>query len=132
MANGTPDAVVAKLRNGRHAQTFRQVFGDDILDNEDTAFRAALMALEVFQQTPSEFYPYDSKYDAFLRKQVKLSPQEMRGLQVFADPAKGNCASCHERNQAGRRLSCVHRFRPHCGGRATQPHVGSQCRSGVL
>ncbi|ANJ74756.1 cytochrome-c peroxidase [Ralstonia insidiosa] len=95
MANGTPDAVVAKLRNGRHAQTFRQVFGDDILDNEDTAFRAALMALEVFQQTPSEFYPYDSKYDAFLRKQVKLSPQEMRGLQVFADPAKGNCASCH-------------------------------------
>ena len=95
MANGTPDAVVAKLRNGRHAQTFRQVFGDDILDNEDTAFRAALMALEVVQQTPSEFYPYDSKYDAFLRKQVKLSPQEMRGLQVFADPAKGNCASCH-------------------------------------
>ncbi len=95
MANGTPAAVVAKLRNGRHAQTFRQVFGDDILDNEDTAFRAALMALEVFQQTPSEFYPYDSKYDAFLRKQVKLSPQEMRGLQVFADPAKGNCASCH-------------------------------------
>jgi len=95
MANGTVASVVAKLRTGRHAQTFRQVFGNDILDNEDTAFRAALMVLEVFQQTPSEFYPYDSKYDAFLRKQVKLSPQEMRGLQAFADPAKGNCASCH-------------------------------------
>jgi cytochrome c peroxidase len=98
MANGTPASVVAKLRTvhgGRHAQAFRQVFGADILDNEDTAFRAALMALEVFQQTPSEFYPYDSKYDAFLRKQVKLSAQEMRGLQAFADPAKGNCASCH-------------------------------------
>lgn len=95
MANGTPANVVAKLRNGSHAQVFRQVFGNDILDNEDTAFRAALMVLEVFQETPSEFYPYDSKYDAFLRKQVKLSPQEMRGLQLFADPAKGNCASCH-------------------------------------
>jgi cytochrome c peroxidase len=98
MANGTVASVVAKLRTvhgGRHAQAFRQVFGNDILDNEDTAFRAALMVLEVFQQTPSEFYPYDSKYDAFLRKQVKLSPQEMRGLQAFADPAKGNCASCH-------------------------------------
>ncbi|MCT7318317.1 cytochrome-c peroxidase [Ralstonia sp. CHL-2022] len=95
MANGTQASVVAKLRNGRHAQTFRQVFGNDILDNEDTAFRAALMVLEVFQETPSEFYPYDSKYDAFLRKQAKLSPQEMRGLQAFADPAKGNCASCH-------------------------------------
>ena len=95
MANGTQASVVAKLRNGRHAQTFRQVFGNDILDNEDTAFRAALMVLEVFQETPSEFYPYDSKYDAFLRKQVKLSPQELRGLKAFADPAKGNCASCH-------------------------------------
>jgi cytochrome c peroxidase len=95
MANGTQASVVAKLRNGRHAQTFRQVFGNDILDNEDTAFRAALMVLEVFQETPSEFYPYDSKYDAFLRKQAKLSPQEMRGLQAFSDPAKGNCASCH-------------------------------------
>jgi len=98
MANGTPANVVAKLRTmhgGRTAQVLRQVFGKDILDNEDTAFRAALMALEVFQQTPSEFYPYDSKYDAFLRRQVKLSPQEMRGLQLFADPAKGNCASCH-------------------------------------
>ena len=95
MANGTPATVVAKLRNGRHAQAFRQVFGNDILDNEDTAFRAALMVLEVFQQSPSEFYPYDSKYDAFLRKQAKLSPQEMRGLQLFSDPAKGNCASCH-------------------------------------
>lgn len=95
MANGTPANVVAKLRSGRHAQTFRQVFGSDILDKEDTAFRAALMALEVFQETPSEFYPYNSKYDAFLRKEVQLSPQEMRGLQVFADPAKGNCALCH-------------------------------------
>lgn len=95
MANGTPASVVAKLRNGSHALAFRQVFGNDILDNEDTAFRAALMALEVFQQTPSEFYPYDSKYDAFLRRQVKLSPQEMRGLRAFSDPAKGNCASCH-------------------------------------
>ncbi|MDE2202882.1 MAG: cytochrome-c peroxidase [Burkholderiaceae bacterium] len=95
MANGTPANVVARLRNSRHAQTFREVFGKDILDNEDIAFRAALMVLEVFQETPSEFYPYDSKYDAFLRKQVKLSAQEMRGLRLFNDPAKGNCASCH-------------------------------------
>ncbi len=95
MANGTPAGVVAKLRGGRHAQTFRQVFGNDILDNDNTAFRAALMVLEVFQETPSEFYPYDSKYDAFLRKQVSLSPQEMRGLRLFNDPGKGNCASCH-------------------------------------
>lgn len=95
MANGTPAAVVAKLRNGQHVETFRQIFGKDILHDEDTAFRAALMALEVFQETPSEFYPYDSKYDAVLRGHDKLSQREARGLQLFSDPNKGNCASCH-------------------------------------
>lgn len=95
MANGEPRVVVEKIRNGPHAEAFRKVLGQDVLDDEDTAFNAVLMALEVFQQTPSEFYPYSSKYDAVLRGQAKLTPQELRGLRVFNDPAKGNCAACH-------------------------------------
>ncbi|MDF3834716.1 cytochrome c peroxidase [Cupriavidus basilensis] len=95
MANADAAAVAARLRGGKHVQTFREVFGDDILARDETAFQAALMALEVFQETPAEFYPYTSKYDAFLRRQVKLSEQETRGLRLFNDPAKGNCAACH-------------------------------------
>jgi cytochrome c peroxidase len=95
MANGDAAAVAARLRQGSLAQSMRKVFGKDILDRDELAYQAALMALEVFQETPAEFYPYTSKYDAFLRHQVKLSPQEMRGLQLFNNPAKGNCASCH-------------------------------------
>jgi len=52
-------------------------------------------SLEVFQQNAAEFYPYDSKYDAYLRGQVELSVRERRGLDLFNDPQKGNCASCH-------------------------------------
>jgi len=95
MANGTPGAVVARIRSGPHADTFRQVFGKDILDDEGTAYQAIVMALEVFQETPAEFYPYTSKYDAVLRGQATLTPQETRGLRVFNDPDKGNCAACH-------------------------------------
>ncbi|MCA3186589.1 MULTISPECIES: cytochrome-c peroxidase [unclassified Cupriavidus] len=95
MANGEPRVVVEKIRKGPYAETFRKVLGQDVLDDEDTAFSAVLMALEVFQQTPAEFYPYTSKYDAVLRGQEKLSPQELRGLRVFNDPNKGNCAACH-------------------------------------
>lgn len=95
MANADAAAVAARLRGGKHAQTFREVFGADILARDEPAFQAALMVLEVFQETPSEFYPYTSKYDAFLRRQVKLTAQEARGLRLFNDPAKGNCASCH-------------------------------------
>ena len=54
-----------------------------------------MLALEVFQQSPADFYPYDSKYDAVLRGQARLSTREQRGLEVFNDPRRGNCARCH-------------------------------------
>ena len=95
MANGSAAEVVAKLEHGHHAAAFRAAFGTAIFDDPKTAFRAALMALEVFEQSPRDFYPYSSKYDAVLRGQAELSAQEARGLRLFDDPAKGNCASCH-------------------------------------
>lgn len=95
MANASRAEVVEKLKKARYATQFRQTFGDDIFDNQAQAFKWALMALEVFQESPAEFYPYNSKYDAFLRGQTQLSKQELRGLRLFNDPHKGNCASCH-------------------------------------
>nr|WP_276307778.1 cytochrome c peroxidase [Stenotrophobium rhamnosiphilum] len=95
MANENPAAVVKKIRNAAYASAFRDAFGLDVLDNDEKAFNAALLVLEVFQQSPADFYPYDSKYDAVLRRQAKLSPQEARGLALFNDANKGNCASCH-------------------------------------
>ena len=52
-------------------------------------------ALEVYQQDWKSFYPYSSKYDAYLAGRMALTPQEARGLALFEDPAKGNCAECH-------------------------------------
>ncbi|NYE62799.1 cytochrome c peroxidase [Duganella sp. 1224] len=95
MGNRDEAAVLARLKAGPLAPQFRQVFGDDIFSRPNAALQGALMALEVFQESPADFYPYTSKYDAFLRKQVALSPQELRGLRVFNDETKGNCASCH-------------------------------------
>jgi cytochrome c peroxidase len=65
------------------------------MGNATPAFASALLALEVFQQSPAEFAPYSSRYDAVLRGQATLTPQEARGLAAFNDPAKGNCAACH-------------------------------------
>ena len=95
MGNKDEAAVLAKLKDGALAPQFRLVFGDDIFSRPNAALQGALMALEVFQESPADFYPYTSKYDAFLRKQTTLSPQELRGLRVFNDETKGNCASCH-------------------------------------
>jgi cytochrome c peroxidase len=95
MANAAPADVAAKLSKTAYAAQFRAVFGADIFQDPERAFEAGLKALEAFQQVPEEFYPYSSRYDAFLRGEIELTEQEERGVQLFKDPAKGNCASCH-------------------------------------
>jgi cytochrome c peroxidase len=61
----------------------------------ELVYQLILMSLEIYQQNPTEFAPFTSKYDAYLRKQIELSPQELHGLTLFNDEKKGNCASCH-------------------------------------
>jgi len=94
MANRDPEAVIVKMQVA-HAPQFRQVFGERIFADKALAFKGLLLALEAFQQSPEEFYPYSSKYDAYLRHQASLSAQELRGLEAFVDREKGNCARCH-------------------------------------
>jgi cytochrome c peroxidase len=95
MANADLDSVVAKTAHGPLAARFRATFGDDVFSDPVRGSTAVLMCLEVFQQSPKDFYPYTSRFDAYLRGQVGLSPGERRGLALFEDPRKGNCASCH-------------------------------------
>ncbi|MDQ2735484.1 MAG: c-type cytochrome [Pseudomonadota bacterium] len=95
MGNATPTDVVAKLRSANSASRFRALWGDDIFERPADAFAAAVMALEVYQETPAAFQPFSSKYDAVLRGQARLSASEARGRAAFEDPLRGNCASCH-------------------------------------
>jgi len=95
MANLTRVAVVAKLRKAPYARQFRQVFGDSSLDDVDTAFAKLGLALERYQIESAEFQPFSSKYDAYLAGNAELTAAEMRGLKLFNDEKKGNCAACH-------------------------------------
>jgi cytochrome c peroxidase len=95
MANDSPAEFVARLRQAPYADDFRRVFGKAILDDSEAAFAAALEAFEVYEQSHAEFYPYNSKYDAYLAGKAQLTAEEQRGRSLFEDPAKGNCARCH-------------------------------------
>ena len=95
MANRDAADVVAKVRDGSHAEDLRRIFGGTIFDDTDKAFAAVTEALEVFQQNFRDFYPYSSKYDSYLAGRVALTEQEARGLALFNDPHKGNCGNCH-------------------------------------
>lgn len=91
----TPAKVTAAVKAAPYADAFRAAFGEHIFDNDDATFKAVLQALETFEQTPEVFYPYTSKYDAYLAGKAQLTPAELHGLQLFNDEQKGNCASCH-------------------------------------
>jgi cytochrome c peroxidase len=95
MANADAASVVATIEHGAYAEEFRKTFGGKIFEDKNLAFKAVLLALETYQETPQEFYPYSSKFDAWLRGQTSLSEQEARGLAAFNDPLRGNCARCH-------------------------------------
>ena len=95
MANADEAAVAAKIRRAGYANEFVRIFGDDLFKDEGKTYAAAVEALEVFEQSERDFYPYSSKYDAYLAGRAKLTEQEARGLALFNAEDKGNCASCH-------------------------------------
>ncbi|MGC1695070.1 MAG: cytochrome c peroxidase [Pseudolabrys sp.] len=100
MANESAADVVARGRAASDADELRKIFGETIFDDDAKAFAAITEALEVYQQDYRAFYPYSSKYDAYLAGRAQLTPQESRGLALFNDPAKGNCGNCHRSERA--------------------------------
>lgn len=95
MANPDATRIAAHLRAALYAAALREALGADVLDDPERAVDAIAQALEVYEQDAATFYPYSSKYDAYLAGRATLTPQEARGLALFNDPAKGNCAQCH-------------------------------------
>ncbi|HET9992713.1 MAG TPA: cytochrome c peroxidase, partial [Kofleriaceae bacterium] len=94
MNNPDKASVVEKLRFADYADAFRGAFGDDALDDVDTAYAHLTTALAAYERTPA-FAPFSSKYDHYLAGTVALTAAERRGLAIFEDPARGNCAACH-------------------------------------
>jgi cytochrome c peroxidase len=95
MANKDAQALLNKFKNSAYAKDFIQLFGPGVFTSPNIALGEAYFALAHFQIEDRSFHPYDSKYDYFLAKKVELTEQEQRGLKLYQDPKKGNCAACH-------------------------------------
>ena len=95
MANADAGVLISRLQRAAYAEQFRALFGATIFDNAATAFERVLLALQQYQNEDSDFHPFDSKYDQFIAGKLTLDPAELRGLALFNNPTKGNCAACH-------------------------------------
>lgn len=94
MANPDQESVVRKVAQGDYAALFEEVYGKGAFDNVDQAYDHIADAIANFER--SDFFsPFTSKYDYYLRGKAQLTEQELRGLEIFEDESKGNCAACH-------------------------------------
>jgi len=99
MANPDTLTVARKLQALSYAGLFTEVYGADALSTPGTAFANMADAIEAYEKT-AEVSPFSSKYDHWLRDEVELSEQEQRGMELFIDEDKGNCAACHPHEPA--------------------------------
>lgn len=94
MNNPDKASVVATIRRASYEPAFRELFGPHALDDVDTGFAHVTEVLAAFERTQA-FAPFSSKYDRYLAGETALGDAEQRGLAIFEDPARGNCAGCH-------------------------------------
>ena len=96
MNNPSKRAVVDKIAASRYAPLFRQQFGANIFSDTDAAFTQIGVAIEAFERAALQ--PFSSKYDAMVRGSASFTAPEARGMALFMDPARANCAGCHLMN----------------------------------
>jgi len=92
-----PDAktLCMQVKDSSYALLFEQVWGKGSLDCDkgvSAVYDRIGRSIAAYERS-KEANPFSSKFDYWIRKKVKLSDEEMRGLRLFE--GKGKCAECH-------------------------------------
>jgi cytochrome c peroxidase len=95
MANTNALDVAHKLMVAKYLDQFKKLFGDSIANRPDLLVDEAMFAVGRYQYEDSSFHAFTSKYDYWLQGKARLTKAELRGLRLFNDPNKANCAGCH-------------------------------------
>ena len=98
MNNPDKQSVLNKIASSPYADQFKARFGSDIFKDTDAAFTQIGVAIAAFER--NDLQTFSSKYDAMVRGQSSFTPSEARGMALFQDPNRANCAGCHLMNPA--------------------------------
>jgi len=88
--------VVNKVSIASYAGEFKQVFGDAVFDDTNTAYEKIATAIAAFEAS-AEMNPFSSKFDAVMAGQASFTASEQRGFDLFKG-TKAKCANCHTVN----------------------------------
>lgn len=88
--NNTMEGVVAAVRSAPYSSLFLEVYGATALDDVPAAYDLVAQAIAAFESS-KPVNRFSSKFDLSLKKSVKFTTQEKKGLKLFND----KCAGCH-------------------------------------
>ena len=93
-ALNSPGDVISRICASDYSSLFKDVCGPDACDpaNVSAAYDCVGLSVAAYEAS-SEVNQFSSKYDAFLKGQVKLTKEEKKGLNLFK--SKGKCSNCH-------------------------------------
>jgi cytochrome c peroxidase len=95
MANTSEASLAAKVRGLPYFAEFAQLFGVTDGSSDADIVTALTRAIETYQINDPDYERFSSKFDAVEAGTATFTAQESRGLAIFNDPQRGNCASCH-------------------------------------
>jgi cytochrome c peroxidase len=99
----TKEAVLTKIKNDpAYMSLWKTVWGNDmpLTTDAEIAQNYDRIGLAIAEYEASiEVNQFSSKYDAYTKKQVDLTPLEKQGLSLFNGKAK--CDKCHESDSKG-------------------------------
>lgn len=95
MANADNAEVARKLMKAGYGEALQKIFGQSVTKDSTLFVSEAMFAVGRYQFEDPSFHEFSSKYDYWLEGRARLTSAERRGMQLFNDKDKGNCAACH-------------------------------------
>jgi len=97
MALAGPATVMERVQeNPVYINAMLKLFGNSIFADSDKVYKAVAQSIAAFEEN-SQFAPFDSRYDRYLRGEYKMTKQQALGRQLFFSDLI-NCSACHLQN----------------------------------
>ena len=95
MANADVAAVARKVRGLTYFNDFVSQFNVPAAATDQQIFEKLKTALQTYQELDTDYLLFNSKFDREADGTYTFTPSERSGRDLFNNPDKGNCASCH-------------------------------------
>ncbi len=92
MNNRYKSDIVNKIVAGDYADLFISAYGEEALSDSTLAFDHVVQSLAEYEKS-RQVNPFSSKYDRYLKGELKLTELELKGLLLYNTKAK--CGNCH-------------------------------------